>query len=1369
MRFKALRNLLMKPGLAVVKAVRQGVGRVQDSIGYIRHGPGYMLYGPTAGHATGKLSNGRSGRAYITEPVRNKGMPVQTLPLDEQRHVDILHTLPTHHEVEEHEPIMQNRDEVEATSRDEDEEPGGDFDRVKKGTRSGWRTEYEYLPAGSRQDVKYNPFIKGVYAHILHDIKTHIAKENNVKFQMTALVNTDKREQWVADTCIAVNKHTTNLEQLLQESMHVGLAEAVEIGQSGDELSGISAVAVVLIKNPSRRGGSFIPTPKGVKGKHGYVNVDNSKEVGDQPDNFCFKYAVCAALFRHQLPAKKRIRMDCLTNPKTWRPFMQKLDWSGISYPSSLQDVDRFEENNQDVAIHVWGMEEEDDGSGYIEVVRLSKTRDRPRTVYLLLLSDPVAESHHFTTIMNIGAFRRGDREKKCKKWPCNKCTRLMNSEKLLKQHIARGCDAECTGAIPVMPSMNKPIRHEDCANKKSRHHQNWIASDFEAYLQNVNEAGEAQRACPKNAQKVHEVLSYSFLQLIWTEKNGNEIFKRVLKVRAEGQSQHEFVKQYMDDIKQTTFEVYRYFIQNEPLNLTKEEQEGIMSAKKCCICNKAFKNRKDPRDRHHEHPTGLYLGPAHPQCNLLRHDWHFDNPVFFHNLKGYDAKHILYGCGKELDNNDPECMTLDELFDGEVNTIAESSEKLKVIAWKPRFSKEQQDGRRPPQITVTFKDSMAFIPGSLAKAVESLCASDQRRLKLRQATLFQNLKDYVMTLPLADKRPHTVKNAMELLKRKGVFCYDFVDSIKALSIDHLPPQEAFDNMLTGEKCCDDDYKHASLVWATFDCRTLLDYHNIYLPTDVALLADVFENFRQICRKYYKLDPCAYISGPQMFWDCMLKMTGVALDQLVDKGMYELFERGKRGGSTFLAEMWAKANNKYIEGSDLSTDAVHNFLCYLDSNNLYGWAMCQALPEKDFAWVADHKLGNLPCENVEQNDKKGYTLEVDMYLPREHHRALVDFPPLAERRLIPEKELSPYDAHMIKRADGWDKFQVDKDRKDLLINHLKPVERYVVSHYMLQLLMQLGYKVTKVHRAVSYTQRAWMKPYIDFNTEMRRKAKNAGDELMADFFKLCNVSNFGKTIENVRNYGSSKFAYNQKSCFKLFTSPAYKSSTHINENLCLVHLHKQKIELNKPIYVGQTILDISKMYMADFYHNKLKKFYGDRVRLMYSDTDSLVLNIQTEDVFEDLKGEHLKQCFDFHGSKHNTSNVEYMTPGPFKFEFGPDQHVKEWCGVTIKVYGVEMAEMPADYAFKYKPYKTTSKGFKMPNTKGSLDLYRKAIFEHQHQKVKVNSIRSTKQKLFTIQQEKIGANPGFGGKRFALEPDHENHRYSSVPFGYNPL
>ena len=130
-----------------------------------------------------------------------------------------------------------------------------------------------------------------------------------------------------------------------------------------------------------------------------------------------------------------------------------------------------------------------------------------------------------------------------------------------------------------------------------------------------------------------------------------------------------------------------------------------------------------------------------------------------------------------------------------------------------------------------------------------------------------------------------------------------------------------------------------------------MDYHNIYLPTDVALLADVFEHFREICRKYYQLDPCAYISGPQMFWDCMLKMTGVAFDQLVDKGMYELFEQGKRGGNTFLAEIWAKANNKYIKGSDPSAEAVMNFLVYLDSNNLYGWAKCQPLPEKNFARV----------------------------------------------------------------------------------------------------------------------------------------------------------------------------------------------------------------------------------------------------------------------------------------------------------------------------------------------------------------------------------------------------------------------------------
>jgi len=315
--------------------------------------------------------------------------------------------------------------------------------------------------------------------------------------------------------------------------------------------------------------------------------------------------------------------------------------------------------------------------------------------------------------------------------------------------------------------------------------------------------------------------------------------------------------------------------------------------------------------------------------------------------------------------------------------------------------------------------------------------------------------------------------------------------------------------------------------------------------------------------------------------------------------------------------------------------------------------------------------------------------------------------------------------------------------------------------HTLQHLKKLGYKVTKVHRAVSFDQSFWLRDYIAYNTSKRQDAKEVGDGLMAAFFKLANNAVYGKALENVRNYSDFKFAYNQSTAYNLFTNSAFNSSSIINENLVGFQLHNKIVNLNKPIYVGMTILDYSKTYMTDFYHDKLKKFYGDRVHLIYTDTDSLVLNIATDDVFVDLQHPDLNSEFHFHNSKQNHNAVPYMTVGKMKLEDGPDQHLEEWVGVTNKVYAIKVA--------KSRVYKTTSKGFRMDNSEESLEIYKDAVFTKTHKKVPVRSIQSKHQRLFTLQQTKIGPNPSFGDKRYALEPDHTNRRYSSVPFGYNPL
>jgi hypothetical protein len=185
-------------------------------------------------------------------------------------------------------------------------------------------------------------------------------------------------------------------------------------------------------------------------------------------------------------------------------------------------------------------------------------------------------------------------------------------------------------------------------------------------------------------------------------------------------------------------------------------------------------------------------------------------------------------------------------------------------------------DGHQNPHITITFKDSMAFLDGSLAKSVESLKATEasfnSKKTRTSRDRVFTNffptLRSYVKDLPMKNHKMSTIKVGMELLKQKEIFCYDYVDSIQALDVDHLPSIEEFYNRLTDTPCDPQDYSHAQKVWDYFDCKTLRDYHDIYLNTDNALLADVFQNFRKLCFKYYKIDPAGcYMSAPQMFWD----------------------------------------------------------------------------------------------------------------------------------------------------------------------------------------------------------------------------------------------------------------------------------------------------------------------------------------------------------------------------------------------------------------------------------------------------------------------------------------------------------------------
>jgi len=359
--------------------------------------------------------------------------------------------------------------------------------------------------------------------------------------------------------------------------------------------------------------------------------------------------------------------------------------------------------------------------------------------------------------------------------------------------------------------------------------------------------------------------------------------------------------------------------------------------------------------------------------------------------------------------------------------------------------------------------------------------------------------------------------------------------------------------VLTGEDITDDEYAHAQNVWKEFGIATLQSYHDLYLKTDVLLLADIFENFRNTSLKHYSLDPAHYLSAPALTWDAMLRHTRIWFDLIADPEMHKMIERGMRGGICMISKRYAKANNKYM-GDAYRPNEPKSYIIYLDANNLYGWAMSQAMPYGYFEWVDPAAIELDYILKIPEDDFKGYILEVDLEYPARLHDAHNDYPLAVERFDIKIENMSDQQLKLI-RAYGRKEGESTK-----LVPNLYNKSHYVVHYRLLQFYVKHGLKVTKVHKVLSFSQSKWLAPYIDKNSKLRAEAKNAFEK---DFFKLMNNSVYGKTCENLRKRMDVKIVTSESSLKKLTEKPTFMSQKIISENLALIHMQKIEVLIDR--------------------------------------------------------------------------------------------------------------------------------------------------------------------------------------------------------------
>ena len=233
---------------------------------------------------------------------------------------------------------------------------------------------------------------------------------------------------------------------------------------------------------------------------------------------------------------------------------------------------------------------------------------------------------------------------------------------------------------------------------------------------------------------------------------------------------------------------------------------------------------------------------------------------------------------------------------------------------------------------------------------------------------------------------------------RKGVYPYEYMDNWERFNETSLPSKESFYSNLSMESIEDIDYRHGNNVFNKFKLNNLGEYHDLYVQRDTLLLADVFENFRDMCIKEYELDPAHFLSLPGLAWQACLKKTNIELELLTDNDMLLMVEEGIRGGICHSMHRYPKANNKYMKNNNNNEES--SCIQYLDANNLYGWAMSKKLPVNGFKWLHRDKINEINedfIKNYDANIDKGYIFEVDVKYPKRLHELHRDLRFLSER------------------------------------------------------------------------------------------------------------------------------------------------------------------------------------------------------------------------------------------------------------------------------------------------------------------------------------------------------------------------------------
>ena len=1135
----------------------------------------------------------------------------------------------------------------------------------------------------------------------------------NVQFKMSVTLakNEDRATFWLQPPGLTSFQRSDGDRKIIGglrkafEKVMEDLARFTENG-SGFHVEDVEKAYLYITPYEPLTAGSRFPIPKKLTSRRAVIDVYKGE---DEAEDCCLKWALRAGLFQVKTHPERKSKYP--------GNGQDGLNYDGLSFPTPWTQIEVLEKNNPKIAVNLFLYNNEKDN---ISTMRQSPRRGgNIKVLNLLMLTHEKTDKHHYVWIKNMSRLIRRQANNNHQVFVCGNCLSVFKTKEKQERHVPDCLRNSQNGAKPIrleFPEAGTPQAVLKFARHERKRRAPWVVyMDFECLLaEPKNNTGLGNHSV---IEADHLVCGASFLavgpdstlplfihrgpdaadKLLHALADAGKEMRRQMFATANRQQKNMSFADWRDygsatDCALCGDDLYHYnerdqveyfsWATGRPMGKVHKYTKAPNSRKSCYreMLTKEWEQlneapgdvdfhslppRAKPTRAGYEPPEnedncvhcnepllqacfreshlsfddlGKFAGAVHSRCRSK--PAHLQEiPVFIHNSRGYDT-HLLMQAISQVQMPDAQ---------HKLTCIPNNREKLLTFSWNG----------------FGFKDSYQHMAAPLDALVKSALGPPD---------------DPCVNLPLLRE---VFGKPVPLLARKGVYPYERMRAWEDFDLPQLPPIEDFYSSLKVEGVKEADYAHAQQVWKEFGCQNMGDYHDLYLKSDVALLADVYESHRELCLETYGLDPAHYITSPGLSWDALLKHTGVELELLTDVDKHLFIEKGMRGGISRVSRRQTTANIPGTVGHDPTKPNKH--ILYVDANNLYGWAMCQPLPVSGFRW---ENVANMTAETImgwKDDGPVGRILEVDLDYPEELHDLHRDYPLAPELGEAEFGEYSPAQQRFIREG---------MNIKRLLLT-LRPKEKYVLHQANLRLYLRLGLKLTKVHRCLRFEQKAWMAPYIQLNTDLRTKAKS---DFESNFFKLMNNSVFGKTMENLRRRtkvyiekldpeitkllkeGLSledtlaemrKRGLGSLRVSKLIRSPLYVASTIVCEGLILIQHRPEKVFINKPTYTGMSVLDLSKTLMYRYFYDHLKAVYGERCRLSYTDTDSFILGITTDDLVADMRP-HLEEWYDT--SNYPKDHPLYSAERKKKVGFMKDEKggepIREVIALSAKMYSI---------------------------------------------------------------------------------------------------